>query len=67
MPKFDASKIRWLYLYVVTRGAERTRSPNDTSSCRPAVANRSAGTSASDCGYDYRVYVSRITPMGNIH
>ena len=67
---FDASTIRWVNLFVVTRSAERTRPADDpgTGSCRPAVANRSAGTVAGgECGYTYRVYVTRITPMGNIH
>jgi hypothetical protein len=65
---FDASKIRWMNLYVVTRSMERTRPADDTGSCRPAVANRSAGTVAGgECGYAYRVYVTRITPLGNIN
>jgi hypothetical protein len=65
---FDASKIRWINLYVVTRSTERTKPADDTGSCRPAVANRSVGTVAGgECGYAYRVYVTRITPMGNIN
>jgi hypothetical protein len=64
---FNAGNIRWMNLYMVTRSTERTKPADDTGSCRPAVANRSAGTVAGgECGYTYRVYVTRITPMGNI-
>jgi Tfp pilus assembly protein PilW len=63
MDPFDSTHISWINLYVVTRSAERT---NDPSSCRPAIANRSAGN-ATTCGYAYRVYVSRITPLRRLH
>jgi prepilin-type N-terminal cleavage/methylation domain-containing protein len=63
MGNFDSSSISWVNLYVVTRSAERrTEDPNDCSSRRPAIANRSAGN-ATTCGYEYRVYVSQITPL----
>jgi hypothetical protein len=66
MNPFKASDIRWADLYVVSRSAESTENPNDSTSCRPAVANRNAGNSTT-CGYKYQVYVTRITPMGNVH
>jgi prepilin-type N-terminal cleavage/methylation domain-containing protein len=59
MDPFDSGRISWINLYVVTRSADRT---NDPTSCRPAIANRAAGNSTT-CGYAYRVYVSRITPL----
>jgi Tfp pilus assembly protein PilW len=62
MGNFDSSSISWVNLYVVTRSAERTQDPNNLSTCRPAIANRSAGN-ATTCGYEYRVYVSQITPL----
>lgn len=64
--RFDASQVSWVNLYMVARSAERVKDPNDPSSCRPAVANHLAGNSTT-CGYEYRVYVSRITPLANKH
>jgi Tfp pilus assembly protein PilW len=66
MDPFDSNRISWINLYVVTRSAERTKDPDDPTSCRPAIANRSAGN-ATTCGYAYRVYVSRITPLRRLH
>ncbi|HBD08968.1 MAG TPA: hypothetical protein DCZ69_11970 [Syntrophobacteraceae bacterium] len=66
MYPFDASRINWVNLYVVTRSAERVRPVGDPGSCRPAVANRSAGNSTT-CGYEYRVYVTQIRPLANKH
>jgi hypothetical protein len=66
MNPFRAANINWMNLYLVTRSADRTRDSSDPSSCRPAVANRSAGN-ATTCGYEYRVYVTRVTPLGGVH
>jgi prepilin-type N-terminal cleavage/methylation domain-containing protein len=66
MNSFDSSRISWINLYVVTRSARRTSDPDDPTSCRPAIANHSAGN-ATTCGYAYRVYVSRIAPLRRLH
>ena len=67
MSPFDASKIAWVKIRVVTRSRDRTHPTSDVSSCRPAVANRLAGTNATkDCGYDYRVYTTTIGPLVNV-
>ena len=67
MATFDASKIKWIKIAVVTRSREKTRSKEDPSSCRPAVANRSAGaTNSTECGYEYRTYTTTIGPLVNV-
>lgn len=65
MSPFNPKPILWMDLYIVTRSADRTRQISDTGSCRPAVANHAAGTSAAECGYDYKVYTTRVTPLTN--
>lgn len=67
MAPFDASKIQWIRINVVTRSRDRTRPTTEAGSCRPAVANRLAGTNATrDCGYDYRTYTTTIGPLVNV-
>lgn len=66
MSPFDPSKIKWVDLTIVTRSSERVRSPADTSSCRPAAGNHQGSTASVDCGYEYRLYSTRITPFNRI-
>lgn len=67
MASFDSSKIRRLDLSVVTRSRERTRPIDDRNSCRPANGNRSGATPGSDeCGYEYHVFTTTITPYNRI-
>jgi prepilin-type N-terminal cleavage/methylation domain-containing protein len=67
MTAFDASKIKRIDLSIVTRSRERTKPQQDSSSCRPASGNRPAAASGSaECGYEYRVQTTRITPYNRI-
>lgn len=67
MAAFDASKIKRIDLNIVTRSHEKTKLPQDPTSCRPANGNRAAATAGSaECGYEYRVHTTRITPYNRI-
>jgi len=67
MTSFNAASIQWVKIFVVTRSRDKTRPPTDPSSCRPAMANRLAGTNkTADCGYEYRTYTTTIGPLGNV-
>lgn len=67
MAAFDAGKIRRIDLNIVTRSREKTRLAQDPTSCRPACGNRAAATVGSaECGYEYRVHTTRITPYNRI-
>lgn len=67
MTAFDAGKIKRIDLNIVTRSRERTKLPQDPTSCRPACGNRAAAAVGSaECGYEYRVHTTRITPYNRI-
>lgn len=67
MASFNASKIKWLDVSIVTRSRDRVRSMQDAGSCRPAVGNRQGASYGSDeCGYEYRTYTTRITPFNRL-
>lgn len=66
MNPFDPGKIKWVDLTIVTRSSDRVRSPGDANSCRPPAGNHQGSTALVDCGYEYRVYTTRITPFNRI-
>jgi type II secretory pathway pseudopilin PulG len=65
MNPFNPSKIKKVDLTIVTRSSDRVRSPSDPNSCRPRAGNHSGSTAATDCGYEYRAYTTRITPFNS--
>lgn len=68
MPAFNASSVQWVTLAVVTRSRDKTRPETDPSSCRPAVFNHAGAASgdATQCGYEYRTYMTTVGPIGNL-
>jgi hypothetical protein len=66
MSPFNAAKITWVKINLMTRSREVTRPVSDTSSCRPAVANRLAGNATNECGYEYNRYTATIGLLMNV-
>lgn len=67
MASFDASKVKWFDVSIVTRSRDRVRSTQDAGSCRPATGNRQGASYGSDeCGYEYKTYTTRITPFNRL-
>lgn len=59
---FDPSRIRLIRLSIVLRSPTKDKDLPAGTSCRPAVENRSAGTTAAECGYRYKVHTVLIHP-----
>lgn len=60
---FEPRHIRLLRVSVVLRSPKKDKDrANDPAYCRPAVANRQAGSGPDECGYRYKVHTLVIHP-----
>lgn len=60
---FEPRRIRMIRVSVVLRSPTKDKDRlSDPAFCRPAVANRQAGTATGECGYRYKVHTLVIHP-----
>lgn len=59
---FEPNRIRLIRLSIVLRSPTKDKDLPAGSSCRPALENRLAGTTAAECGYRYKGHTVLIHP-----